>query len=98
MNAKFVSLGGRLKIPKDIDLEFKGTHPRKSTWALNVRFSKKTTSYYLLRCETHANTAITTQSWDYLVYLRDLAVHKDHLPHQRMTSQSAKQLHNYDVI
>ena len=39
-------------------------------------------------CEKHFNRAITTQSWGYLVYLRDLAVHKDHLPHHRMTSQS----------
>ena len=35
------------------------------------------------------NRAITAQSWDYLVHLRNLAVHKDHLPHHRMTSQSA---------
>ena len=32
------------------------------------------------------------------MYLRDLAVHKDHLPHHRMTSQSAEQLCNYDDI
>ena len=39
-------------------------------------------------CETNANRAITTQSWEYLVHLLDLAGHKDHLPHHRMTSQS----------
>ena len=48
--------------------------------------------YYLFGCETHANRAMTAQSWDYLVNLRDLAVHKDHLPHHRMTSQAALQL------
>ena len=37
----------------------------------------------------YANRAITVQSWDYFVYLRDLAVHKDHLPHHRLTSQTA---------
>ena len=34
----------------------------------------------------------------YLAFLRDLAVHKDHLSHHRMTSQSTKQLGNYDVM
>ena len=58
--------------------------PRKQQWDT------------LFGCETHAERAIITQSWDYLVYLRDLAVHMDHLPHHRMMSQSAKQLCNYD--
>ena len=79
--------------------ELKGTVPRKSIWALNVHFSyRRQHCYHLFGCETHANRAITTPSWDYLVYLRNLAVHKDHLPHHRMTSQSAEQLCNYDVI
>ena len=52
-------------------------------------FPRRQQSYHLFGRETHANRAITTQSWDYLVYLHDLAVHKDHLPHHRMMSQSA---------
>ena len=76
----------------------KGTAPQKSMWALNVHFPRRQQCYHIYGCETHANRAITAQRWDYLVYLRDLAVHKDHLPHHRMTSQSAKQLCNYDVI
>ena len=51
--------------------------PRKQQWR------------HLFCCETNANKAIISQSWDYLVYPRDLAVHKDHLPYRRMTSQSA---------
>ena len=45
--------------------------------------------YHLFGCETLANRAITAQSWDYLVYLHNLTVHKDQLPQHRMTSQSA---------
>ena len=52
-------------------------------------FPRRQQCYHLFGCETHGNRAITAQSWDYLVYLRSLAVHKDHLPHQMMTSQSA---------
>ena len=51
-------------------------------------FQRRQHWYHLFGCEKHVNRAITAQSWDYLVYLRDLAVHKDHLPHQKMTSQS----------
>ena len=64
----------------------KGSVPRKSMWALSVPFSKKTTMVPFIRVSKHANRSITTQSWDYLVYLHDLAVHKDHLPHRRMIS------------
>ena len=67
-------------------------------WTLNVHFSEETTMVQFIWYETHANRAFTTLSWDYLVYLPDLAVHKDQLPHHRMTSQSAEQLCNYDVI
>ena len=77
---------------------FKGTVPRKSMWALKVNFSEKTTVLPFIWVWNTSNTAITTRSWDYLVYLHDLALHKDHLPHHRMASQSAKQLCNYDVI
>ena len=52
-------------------------------------FPRRLQCYHLFGCETHANRAITAQNWDYLVYLHNLAVHKDHLPHHRMTSQSA---------
>ena len=52
--------------------------------------------YHLFGCATHPIGAITAQSWDYLVFLRDLALHKDHLPHHKMMSQSA--FCNYDVI
>ena len=52
-------------------------------------FLRRQQWYHLFGCEAYANRAITAQSWDYLVYLRDLAVHKDHLPHHLMTSQSA---------
>ena len=58
-------------------------------WASDVLFPRRQQCYHLFGYETHANRAITAQSWDYLVYLRDLAVHKDHLPHHMMTSQSA---------
>ena len=59
-------------------------------------FLRRQQWYHLFGCEKHANRAITTQSWAYLAYLRDLAVRKDYLPHHRMVSQSAKQLCNYD--
>ena len=52
-------------------------------WALNVQFSEKTKMDHLFGCETNTNRAITAQSWDYLVYLRDMAVHKDRLPKKR---------------
>ena len=54
-------------------------------------FPRRQQWYHLFGRETHANRAITTQSLDYFVYLRDLAVHKDHLhvPHPSMMSQSA---------
>ena len=52
-------------------------------------FLRRQQWYHLFGCETNTNRAITAQSWDYLMYLRDLAVHKDHLSHHRMTSQSA---------
>ena len=58
----------------------KGTVPRKSMWVLKVLFSEKTTMLPFIWGETHANRAITARSWDYFVYLRDLALHKDHLP------------------
>ena len=74
----------------------KGTVLQKSMWALIFFFLRKQQWYHLFDCETHAYRAITAQSPDYLVYLRDLAVHKDHLPHQMMTSQSAFKY--YDVI
>ena len=61
-------------------------------------FPRRQQQDHLFGCETHANRAITTQSWDYLMYLHDLAVHTDQLPHHRKTSQPAKQLCNYDVI
>ena len=68
----------------------KGTVPQKSMWALKMFiFQRRQQWYHLFGCETHANRAITTQSWDYFVCLRNLAVHKDHLPHHRMTLQSA---------
>ena len=51
--------------------------------------------YHLFGIETHSNRAITTQSWDYLVYLRNLAMHKDHLPYHKMKSQSP---YYYDVF
>ena len=69
----------------------KGTLPQKSMWALNVHFSKTWQWYHLFGCRPNAKRAITTQSWDYLVYLRDLAVHKDHLPHHKKTSQWASE-------
>ena len=52
-------------------------------------FLRRQQWYHLLRCEAHANRAITAQSWDYLVYLRDLTVYKDRLSHHRIKSQSA---------
>ena len=52
-------------------------------------FPRRHQWYLLFGCETHANRAITAQIWDYLVYLYDLAVHKDHLPNNRIMSQSA---------
>ena len=52
-------------------------------------FLRRQQWYHLFGCETNSNRAITAQSWDYLVYLRDLAAHKGHLPHERMMSQSA---------
>ena len=52
-------------------------------------FPRRQQWYHLFGCEIYANRAITARSWDYFVYLRDLALHKDHLPHHRMTSQSA---------
>ena len=61
-------------------------------------FLRRQQCYHLSGCETCANRTITAQSWDYLVYLRNLAVHKVHLPHHRMTSQSVQQLCNYEVI
>ena len=54
-------------------------------------FPRRQQCYHLFGCETHANRPISAQSWDYLVYLRDLAVHMDHLPHHLMMSQSALQ-------
>ena len=39
-------------------------------------------------CKIQAQRAITAWSWDHLVYLCDLAMHKDHLPHHKMMSQS----------
>ena len=64
--------------------KIKGAVPQKLMWAINVH-----SWYHLFGCETHANIAITAQSWNYLVYLRDLSAHKDHLPDNRMTSQPA---------
>ena len=57
-------------------------------------FPRRQEFYHLFGSETLslANRAITALSWDHLVYLHDLAVHKDHLSYHRMTSQSAKQL------
>ena len=52
-------------------------------WALDV---------HLFGCKNNAMGAITAQSWDYLVYLRNLAVHKDRLPHHKTTSQSDLEL------
>ena len=49
-------------------------------------FLRKQQWCHLFGCETHANRAITTHSCDYFVYLCNLAVHKYHLPHHRMTS------------
>ena len=46
-------------------------------------FPRRQQWYDLFGCETHANRAITAQSLDYLVYLRDLAVNKDRLPQKR---------------
>ena len=40
-------------------------------------FPRRQQCYHLFGCETHANRAITAQSLDYLVYLRNLAGHKD---------------------
>ena len=67
----------------------KGQSRKKSMWVSNVHFSRRQQSYHLFGCDTYANRAFTAQSWDYLVYLRNLAVHKDHILHHRMTSQSA---------
>ena len=50
-------------------------------------FLRRQQWYHLFGCETTTNRAITAQNWDYLVYLRDLAVHKDSLPHHKTTSQ-----------
>ena len=69
-----------------------GQSCKNQLWALNVNiYPRRQQWYHLFGHETHANRSITAQSWDYLMYLCDLAVHKDHLglPHQRMTSQSA---------
>ena len=64
--------------PEKINVDFKCLiFPRRQQW------------YHLFGCETHANRVITTQIWDYLVYPCNLAVHKDHLPHHKTTSQSA---------
>ena len=46
-------------------------------------FPRRQQCYHLFEGETRANRAITAQSWDYLVYLPDLAVHKDRLPQKR---------------
>ena len=66
----------------------KGTVPQKSMWALDAHFSKETAMVPYIcvwETETHGSRGISARSWDYLVYLRDLAVHKDHLPHHRMS-------------
>ena len=55
-------------------------------WALNVHFFREDNNATIYLGVKQILTAITAQSWDYLVYLRDLAVHKDHLPHHRMSS------------
>ena len=75
-----------------------GSSKSRRTLLVRFNFLRRQQWYHLFGCETNTNRAITAQIWDYLVYLCDLAVHKDHLPHHRMTSQSAKQLCNYDVI
>ena len=46
-------------------------------------FQRRQQWYHLFGCETYAKRAITAQNWDYLVYLCDLAVHKDRLPKKR---------------
>ena len=70
----------------------------KKRWDKLLSYYNQLQCYHLFGSETHTNRAITAQSWDYLVYLRDLAVHKDRFPHLGMMSQSAKQLCNYDII
>ena len=52
-------------------------------------FLRRQQWYHLFGCETNTNRAITAQSWDYVVYLRNLAVHKDHLSQRRMMLLSA---------
>ena len=56
-----------------------------------LNFLRRQQWYHLFGCETNTNRAITAQSWDYLVCLRNLAMHKDRdrLPHHKTTSQSA---------
>ena len=76
-----------LSEPKNILL--KG-HSRENQCGLQLfNFRRRQQWYHLFGCETFTNRAITAQSWDYLVYLRDLAVQKDRLPHHKTTSQSA---------
>ena len=59
-------------------------HSRENQCGLKLfNFLRKQQRYHLFGCETNSNRAITAQSWDYLVYLRDLAVHKDRLPQKR---------------
>ena len=52
-------------------------------------FPRRQLCYHLFGYERHTNRVIRAQSWDYLVYLRDLAVHKDHLPHHKKTLHPA---------
>ena len=76
-------------LPRSICLCLKG-HSRENQFGPQLlNFLRRQQWYHLLGYETYINRAITAQSWDYLVYLRDLAVHKDRLPHHKMTSQSA---------
>ena len=87
----FSRIGFRNKYAKDhLGKMLKGTVPRKSTWAVDVHFSEKTTMVpFIWVWNTCWHSSYTNQSWDYLVYLRDLAVHEENFPHHRMTSQSA---------
>ena len=50
-----------------------------------IIFPRRQLCDHLFGHEIYANSAITAQIWDYLVDLRDLTVHKDHLPHHSMT-------------
>ena len=84
-----LSFRHQIKCCLNVNQTLKGQCRQNERGFKMFNFQRRQQRYHLFACETDANRAITAQSWDYLVYLRDLAVHKDRLPHHNKTSQSA---------